>query len=149
MATPIEMDDIAITMDIEVLMSKLTVLERTLSNQSQIESEFEDNDSITTISSDDFNDRSMDIRDARLANSILSLDEDIPEHIDASIKELLTTHNNTTGALGYMEFIVTEEYLEYKHSIAAKKATEKKLPRSKGRRSSQKQSTAVTVTEVD
>lgn len=43
-------------------------------------------------------------------------------------------HNSPTGALGHMEFIVSEDYLEYKRQMAAKKAAEKKIPRSKRQR---------------
>lgn len=83
----------------------------------------------------DFNDRTAEVRDARLANAILCLDEDIPENLDNSIKELLQKHasNTNASALGPMSFLVSEHYLEFKAQQAAKKATEKKLPRSKGR----------------
>ncbi|CZR50881.1 uncharacterized protein PAC_00755 [Phialocephala subalpina] len=42
--------------------------------------------------------------------------------------------NTPTGAQGNTEFIVGEDYLEYKEQIAVKKATEKPLPRSNGQR---------------
>lgn len=77
----------------------------------------------------DFNDRSPETRDARLATLILALDEDIPENVDDSIKELIQKHTSATAGA----FIVSEHYLEYKQQMAAKKATEKELPRSKGR----------------
>lgn len=83
-----------------------------------------------------FNDRSMEARDARLANALYSLDEDLPQNIDDSIKNFLMAHlNSTPSGLGRMEFLVDENYLEYKSNLATKRALEKKLPRSKGRRS--------------
>jgi hypothetical protein len=80
----------------------------------------------------DFHDRSLEARDARLANSILSLDEDIPQDIDDSIKELLKSY--TDIAIGPPKKILLDQhYWEYKQQIAAKRAGEKKLPKSKGR----------------
>jgi hypothetical protein len=61
---------------------------------------------------------------------IAFIQEDIPEDVDDSIKTLLQL---STSKLSAMEFLVDEDYLDYKAGIAAKKATEKKLPRSKGR----------------
>ena len=93
-----------------------------------------ENPSTSSNDTADFNDRSADVRDARLANAILCLDEDIPEGIDKSVKELIQKHasNINASALGPMSFLVSEHYLDFKAAQAAKKATEKKLPRSKG-----------------
>jgi hypothetical protein len=74
----------------------------------------------------DFNNRSPEARDARVANSILSLDEDIPEDIDDSIKQLLKNHIAITTSLEF-----DDHYLEYKQQMATKRITEKKLPTSK------------------
>jgi hypothetical protein len=74
----------------------------------------------------DFNNRSLEARDARLANAILSLDEDIPEDIDDSIKQLLKNHVAITTS---SEF--DDHYLEYKQQMATKRIAEKKLPTSK------------------
>ncbi|KAL5320691.1 hypothetical protein ACEPPN_011501 [Leptodophora sp. 'Broadleaf-Isolate-01'] len=100
-------------------------------NNSEISEDTKMSDDTTS----DFNDRTAEVRDARLANAILCLDEDIPENLDNSIKELLQKHasNTNASALGPMSFLVSEHYLEFKAQQAAKKATEKKLPRSKGR----------------
>lgn len=148
MATPMEIKgETSMAMDIEILMSKLTLLEKTLSNTTDIT--IDDNDSATTSTTSttissvpDFNDRRLEVRDLRLANAILSLDEDIPENIDESIRGLLTASSVPNGALAHMEYLTSEHYQEYKQQLAAKKATEKKLPRSKGgRRSTQNQTT--------
>jgi hypothetical protein len=74
----------------------------------------------------DFNNRSREARDARLANSILSLDEDIPEDIDDSIKQLLKNHVAITTSLEF-----DDHYLEYKQQVATKRIAEKKLLTSK------------------
>ncbi|PVH88470.1 hypothetical protein DL98DRAFT_628500, partial [Cadophora sp. DSE1049] len=97
-------------------------------------SEISENHSTSSDDAADFSDRSADVRDARLANAILCLDEDIPEGLDNSVKELLEKHASSTNAsaLGPMSFLVSKHYLEFKVVQAAKKATEKKLPRSKG-----------------
>ncbi|KAK0126166.1 hypothetical protein ONS95_007784 [Cadophora gregata] len=97
-------------------------------------SETSDDHSTSSNDTSDFNDRSIDVRDARLANAILCLDEDIPEGLDSSVKDLLQKHASSTNAsaLGPMSFLVSDHYLEFKAAQAAKKATEKKLPRSKG-----------------
>jgi hypothetical protein len=81
----------------------------------------------------DFSNRRAEARDARLANSILSLDEDIPEDIDDSIKTLLKNHITTTMK-------VDDHYLEYKQQMATKRYNEKKLPTSKARSARQKSS---------
>jgi len=74
----------------------------------------------------DFNNRSPEARDARVANSLLSLDEDIPEDLDDSIKQLLKYHNAITTSLEH-----DDHYLEYKQQMATKRIAEKKLPISK------------------
>jgi hypothetical protein len=74
----------------------------------------------------DFNNRSPEARDARVASSILSLDEDIPEDIDDSIKQLLKNHVALTTSLEF-----DDHYLEYKQQMATKRIAEKKLPTSK------------------
>jgi hypothetical protein len=79
----------------------------------------------------DFNSRSPEARDARLANSILSLDDDIPEYIDDSIKTLLKIH--ITAIMK-----TDDHYLEYKQQMAAKRYNEKKFPTSKARSARQK-----------
>ncbi|KAE8447446.1 hypothetical protein EG329_010719 [Mollisiaceae sp. DMI_Dod_QoI] len=141
MATPIDMEGVQIAMDIEALISKLRLFEITLKNDTKINSTSGKSNTVITTTSihsdNDFNYRTPEIRDSRMANSLLSLDEDIPQHVDESIKQLLTAHANTMNALGPMEFIVSEDYLEYKQRIAARKATEKKLPRSRGQQKSQ------------
>lgn len=83
----------------------------------------------------EFNDRTAEVRDARLAHAILCVDKDIPENLDDSIKEHLQKHTSIDDAssLGPMSFLVSEHYMEFKELQAAKKATEKNLPRSKGR----------------
>ncbi len=98
-------------------------------------SEISEDPSTSSNDTADFHDRSANVRDARLANAILCLDEDIPEGIDESVKELIQKHasNTNASALGPMSFLVSEHYLEFKAAQAAKKATEKKLPRSKDR----------------
>jgi hypothetical protein len=88
------------------------------------------------ISSDflPFNDRSMETRDARLASALYSLDEDLPQDIDESIKILLRVHaNSTPSAFGHVEFLADDNYLEYKSTLAAKRALEKELPKCKSR----------------
>ena len=70
-----------------------------------------------------FNDRSPETRDARMANSILALDEDIPMDVDDSIKTLLYNNTDTTSS--------TMDYLDYKETMAEKKATTPALPKSK------------------
>lgn len=95
-----------------------------------------DNSSITSFDVVPFNDRSIEIRDVRLANALDSLDEDIPQDVDDSIEDLIKRHTNPQPtALGQMAFLVDEDYLEYKNNLAAKRASEKKLPKSKGQRS--------------
>lgn len=79
----------------------------------------------------DSNNRSPEARNARLANLILSLDEDIPQDVDDSIKILLKNHTNTAIKFG-------DHYLEYKQQMATKRFTEKKLPISKSRSTRQK-----------
>lgn len=74
----------------------------------------------------DFNDRSPNARDARLANSILSLDEDIPQDVDYGIKRLLKSHITTAMEL-------EDHYLEFKQHMAIINSTDKNLPRSKAR----------------
>lgn len=78
-----------------------------------------------------FNDRSVEVRDARLAASLQNLDEDVPLCVDDSIKSLLGVYQVPRRALGPMTFLVDENYLEYKSNLAAK---QKKLRRSKGRK---------------
>ncbi|KAL2064866.1 hypothetical protein VTL71DRAFT_4006 [Oculimacula yallundae] len=92
-------------------------------------------DTMMTDNTAEFNDRTSEVRDMRLANAIICLDEDIPEDLDDSIKELLHKHTSDTNAnaLGPMSFLVSEHYLAFKAQRDAKKANEKKLPRSKGR----------------
>ncbi|KAG0651039.1 hypothetical protein D0Z07_2507 [Hyphodiscus hymeniophilus] len=78
-----------------------------------------------------FNERSMDIRNARLAQSLYNLDEDLPHGIDDSIKKLMKAHElPQLSALGPMEFLDNEDYLEYKSNLAAKRALEQPLPKS-------------------
>ena len=82
-----------------------------------------------------FNDRSVETRNARLAHALDSLDEDLPQHVDETIKDLLKYHiNSMPTALGNKEFLVDENYVEYKNNLAAKRSLEKRLPKSKGRR---------------
>lgn len=127
--------------DIETLIYKLTLLKFTMDKDSESSSTSEYSGSVSSTSSAstaftdiDFNDRCPEVKQARLASSILSLDEDIPEYIDQSIKKLLMQYNNTTAALERLDFMVSqEEYLEYKQQMAAQRAREKKLPRSNGR----------------
>jgi hypothetical protein len=80
----------------------------------------------------DFNNRSPEARDARLANSIFSLDEDIPQDIDNSIKEILKNHTERI-IVSSLDFLDDKNYLEYKQQMAAKRIAEKNLPKSKGR----------------
>jgi len=102
------------------------------------ETSSESSKTLSSISSPTI-ERSIETRNARLASSILSLDEDIPDDIDDSIKALVKPYlSSNPSALGAMEFLVDEDYLEYKANIAAKKASEKKLPKSKEQHLTQK-----------
>ena len=108
-----------------------------VTSDSTMESGFTSTENLPTGSSDviPFNDRSMEIRNARLANALDSLDEDLPENVDDSIKNLLRNYTDSKpSALSPMKFIVNDKYLDYKSNLAAKRALEKKLPKSKGRR---------------
>ncbi len=146
-----DMEGVELAADIETLISKLCLLEKASKNDTKINSTSEKSNAVVTITSippdTGIDHRNAETRDARIANSLLSLDEDIPEHIDESIKELLKAHSNRIDALGCMKVIVSEDYLAYKQRIAARKAVEKKLPRSKGGRFAQLQ-TSSTATNV-
>ncbi|CZS91217.1 uncharacterized protein RAG0_01944 [Rhynchosporium agropyri] len=116
-------------MDNEISASALS---EALSKLALSDNDSETSETTTMITDDttEFNDRTAEIRDARLANAILCLDEDIPEDLDDSIKDLLQKHTTDTTSLGSMSFLVSEHYLDFKVQREAKKATEKKLPRS-------------------
>jgi hypothetical protein len=107
------------------------------SSESNDSSYFSDSNSTTSETSStssqdstDFHIRTLEIRNARLATSLLSLDEDIPRDLDDSIKQLL--EKNTRATASPLEYRGSQHYLEYKQQLAAKHASEKKLPRSKG-----------------
>jgi hypothetical protein len=79
-----------------------------------------------------FNDRSPETRDARLANTLLALNEDIPMDADESIKAILENNTDTiSSVLGAMEYLVDDNYLDYKEAMAEKKTTTSALPKSK------------------
>ncbi|TVY86619.1 hypothetical protein LAWI1_G007016 [Lachnellula willkommii] len=76
-----------------------------------------------------FNDRSLRTRDARMANAILALDEDVPMDVDASIKALWENNHGTTSST--MDYLTDDNYLDYKELAAEKKAATPALPKSK------------------
>lgn len=96
-------------------------------NQLPLDNE-SDNDTNSVTTSSTTSDRSLETRNARLASALLSLDEDIPTDADDSIKDLIKAHTPTFSPM------FDENYQDYKAGLAAKRASEKKLPRSKGRR---------------
>jgi hypothetical protein len=63
------------------------------------------------------------------------LDEEHPQGFDESITELIQA--SPIDSWEDVAYLLDETYLEYKVNMAAKKAVEKKLPRSKGRRTMQ------------
>ncbi|KAG4440454.1 hypothetical protein IFR05_004048 [Cadophora sp. M221] len=137
---PSNMDNTLSASALSEALSKLALSENNseISEDTTMTEDTTSDFSDTTMTEDitsNFNDRTAEVRDARMANAILCLDEDIPENLDDSIKELLQKHasNTNASALGPMSFMVSEHYLEFNAQQAAKKATEKKLPRSKGR----------------
>lgn len=76
--------------------------------------------------------QNQDYGDDIAARAIMSLDEDIPEAIDINVQKVINEYvQSTTGPLGAMEFLVSEEYREYKEERAKERAKLGKLPRSK------------------
>jgi len=76
--------------------------------------------------------RDQDDDDDIAARAIMSLDEDIPEAVDINVRKVINEHiQSTTGSFGPMEFLVSEEYREYKEERAKESARVGKLPRSK------------------
>lgn len=76
-----------------------------------------------------FIDRSLKTRNARMANAILALDEDVPMDVDDSIKTLFENHKGTKSSS--IDYLTDDNYLDYKELAAAKKAATPALPKSK------------------
>ncbi|CAL3964219.1 unnamed protein product [Diplocarpon coronariae] len=107
---------VATTMDSNFSTALTAALENlTLADDASVGSD------TTSSVNDDFNDRSADVRDSRLASAILALDEDIPESVDDSIKALIQHHTAATTV-----YLSSEGHL----SKDVRRAPAKQLPRS-------------------
>lgn len=76
----------------------------------------------------DLNDRRPSVRDARMVNSILALDEDIPMGLDESIQALIGSHAKNLIELGP---VIMGVLADMRNQHAIQRATRQRLPISK------------------
>jgi hypothetical protein len=98
------------------------------SSASSIFSGDDDEDILARITNYDFNDRSSEARNARLANAILALDEEIPMDIDESIQTLIDIHALNPKDI---ETFTTAALVTTRTQNAVRRASRPRLPISK------------------